>query len=1638
MAISFSQIFTSDQYSSNELNLLNAISIDVTFNPSTNYIEYIITDSNNSFKIVDEQYNRYSFPTDGTVTSNSISSIDFDPLSDIQTKNLNVGDYITHYNFFQNEADTTPYNKNVFLKEISSDRTEVVVGFINLSTSLQSIVDSLKVNNSDYFKEFYLNFGNGVICLANNIQISSNNTLTINLYEPLPSNINVNASFWIVTKIADTLSFAINITPDPFVPTVTNFPLKGPNFNLSTQDQVNNSTGYLDYNTLLQIQSVSSSNQIKSLLSSSGININIDYTDFKNFVHFSSAYQRLENFYYKVSQIESLNNQINSWSSVTNSSSSINNLQSQITSIITNFDNYDYYLYYNSSSWAWPKSNSALPYTLYSTGSAQVINWLGSGENLTGILGSASLYDERNQDSLYYSIPAYIRDDERNAPYYLFIEMMGQHYDNIWTYYKDVTNLHLADNRLDYGISKDLVAEALKSFGLKIYQNNFTSDDLYLSFLGYTSNSPSTTGSLPVSTNSFQDYINNYVTASYEASVNPLDDYNKEIYKRIYHNLPYLSKTKGTIPGLRALINCFGIPDTVLRISEFGGRDKDISTYDYFDQQFNYALDNTQNYNWISSSFILNPNWGAGGNRPESIQFRIKPYVPSNFDVSTTQSIFEISGSTDGYTTNLILFYTGSGLTTSSYGGSTVDPYYQYGTLTLDIKGNLGSLYTCSIYAPFFDGNWWSIMVNRSGSFGSDPGSGAHTFTLFAGSTGYYDGYDGNQIMNLYSSSTPTNTPTWGYSGSKITFFDTPINVYYSASDPFIGYAQEIRYWAATQSINSFKDYVMNPQSIDYSGENTYSSKLAARLPLGGDLYIGTKSVHPKVSGSWDTTSSFGNTAGVATNSNFSTYKTLTSTRLTTNVEPRFLNSPIVGLRGRVTDKIQIVSSSLPTGSVLSQYTSIEQSYPSLGSESPDVNLLEVAFSPQNEVNDDIIDSLGYFNIGEYIGDPRQVSSSATSYPDLNALSNNFFQKYFDSYDLNDYVRLIKYFDNSLFKMIKDFVPARTSLTTGVVIKQHLLERNKYPQPQVYNNQFQNINVYSSSAGLYEVSNYGEDLTYEGTIDTAFMSGGTGGTFDQYNILNDGSSSFEYGYRFNSSSAVFLTSSYINYLQQYPQYAGLIFGSSDPTGRFAYENGEIVALTSGIAKFKSTISCTDPVNIIISSSINGIITSSNNVPSFDTVSTSTPIPYIEGERFSTYVQGTTFPSTITTSTLQVYNLLPYSNQTWPQYYTSSIGISTIIHSTQDEFYNGELPGTEILVTTGELNPDNQFKAPILTNIYYIPTLYNPNITPDEVFLNTNTSPNPGEIYFWKGSSLIKINRIDANGVDQSALLSQLQSISVNFDEVGNTISYITSIQPQGDYYLYYVGQQSVPNDIVGNINDYSFLVSTSSYYAPLLTDPLTLPSNFNLLTGNTLNYFNTSSGVWTLGDTPNQIIQIQVSGNADIAVPTNLLLRVQANDTLIGSAVLLASGPGSGVTFNTIITFSSSFYHPIENDNIYIGLTRQGGGSTSILINNLYISASLLDSSSYNASSSLVIFNPSIANFDYNDYNPLLDNAETPQSSVVWMDIDYSQNPLVPVNFRTILNNSADRAFVQDSNYSSKAWSNLRYNGSRTNSFKNI
>jgi hypothetical protein len=1325
MALEISSLNPTSPYSLKDVNLINPTSIETTFNPNLDYIEYVVTTSNKSFIRIDYNYNRYKFPTDGTVTDNSISTIDIDPVLDLSSYQINTGDFITTYNFYRNELLTSYTNQDLFIKDISADRTELIVRY-NSNIDPVLIVNNFNSRNTGfYFSDFYLNFGDNNLVLANNISVNpDNNDILINLYQPLSNNISTQTKFWVVTAIADPLVFNIVSNPEPITPPILSFSLRGPNFNIGVNDQINNSTDYQTYNTLITSSLLSTSyNQLNNLMSSSGVEVNIDYTDFANFINFSSPVQRIKNFAYKVTQISASQAEINIINGALlgyDTSSNITILTNNINNIISNFDGYEYFLYYESSSYAWPKSNSTIPYTLFSPTSTQVINWLGNEDpyssNYGGILSSASVYNTNNPDYLVKSIPEYLKDDPQNAPYTTFIELIGQHFDNIWIYYKDVTNLYQADNRLDYGISKDLVSQALQSFGVKLYQNNFTTQDLYSSFLGYGTLNSETTGSLPVTAGSFQDYINNYVTASYEASVTPLDDYNKEIYKRIYHNLPYLAKTKGTIPGLRALINCFGVPDTVLRISEFGGRDKDTSTYDYFDQQFNYAFDsfydNNIGVNWLENTFELHPSWSANNNRPESIQLRLKTAgLTSTYH---SQSIFTIvSGSNNPYKqAGLTLLYTGSGYASASYSGSIPSASYQFAKLDFYPDTSFPNA-TASVYLPFFDEGWWSVMVNKSGS----------TYTLYAGNSLYYDGYDGNQIGYLASSSITTSSLAWP-GGSYFTLnADSFVNISGRNFTPFTGSYQELRFWARTGSVESFKDFIMNPQSIDYNGETDYANYLAHRLPLGADLITTTSSlarltsVHPKITGSWPTTQSFSSSAyGI----NNTVINAITNPWYTTNVGPRFLNSPVVGLKGRVTDKIQIVDSIYPTGSVLSQYMSIAQTFPISSSESPNVNLLEIAFSPQNEINDDIIDSLGYFNIGEYIGDPRQVSSSATSYPDLNTLSYNFFQKYFDTYDFQDYVKLIKYFDNSLFKMIKDFVPARTSLMSGVVIKQHILERNKYPQPQAE----------------------WEELDYSGSIDTAFISGSTGGTFNQYNVL---SSNQNYPFIISGSNFYISSSNRINYyLVSSSNSTVTVNNPTNNNFAWNYSTGELITYFNGtielfISGTNNPPSSPDLFRLYISSSIRGTIYDSSNTSAL-TQNIKVINSCSSEEKFSLWISNQ--DSIINTCSLQfgLSNIFPYSNQTWSQYYTGSTGVSTIIHSTQDEFYDGELPGTEFVITNGELNDANNFKYPSTTQNTYTPTLYISNITPLSDFLDINTSPNQGEIYLWFDTgSFLNIN-----------------------------------------------------------------------------------------------------------------------------------------------------------------------------------------------------------------------------------------------------------------------------------------------------------
>lgn len=559
-------------------SLITSNYINSQFGDVDDYLELYIYNENNDLLDIDYDASDYYPYLTTNPQNNTFSNISLDPEFDLKNRGFNRGALNIQYNFYKKLFNSS-YGLYYWIKEISQSRTEIklssqTISNLNIKNGFLNYQNYIATKN--YYPIFYLNFGNNQIIVANNAaytEDSDGSYLIIKLYEPLPSEFDLKSQLWIIDKVAESISFNVNIQVESKIDDNLNL-LRGPNYNVEINNKNGQTTPYYNYNNLLSSPVKSSYQKLLSYYEDKSVAINIDYSDFSNFIHFSSATERINNFVYKLELIESYKAQQGAQNSISGGSSnsnyissSIDVIQNSIDNIIEKFDTYEYFLYFNSSSFAWPKINNTQPYQLYSVTSSQAINFLGSIDTVPtnttqSILFLASEYDNRNKDLLRNSIPQYILDDSNNQPYITFIDMIGQHFDNIWIYYKDVSNRYNNTNNPNTGISLDLVADALKGFGVQLYTNSNVSNNLYYTLFGINED-----GSLLPPTGS--EVIATYVTSS--IATLPAQTIQKELYKRLYHNLPYLLKTKGTERGIKALISCFGIPDDILTVREFGG-----------------------------------------------------------------------------------------------------------------------------------------------------------------------------------------------------------------------------------------------------------------------------------------------------------------------------------------------------------------------------------------------------------------------------------------------------------------------------------------------------------------------------------------------------------------------------------------------------------------------------------------------------------------------------------------------------------------------------------------------------------------------------------------------------------------------------------------------------------------------------------------------------------------------------------------------------------------------------------------------------------------------------------------------------------------------------------------------------------
>jgi hypothetical protein len=638
--------------------------------------------------------------------------------------------------------------------------------------------------------------------------------------------------------------------------------------------------------------------------------------------------------------------------------------------------------------------------------------------------------------------------------------------------------------------------------------------------------------------------------------------------------------------------------------------------------------------------------------------------------------------------------------------------------------------------------------------------------------------------------------------------------------------------------------------------------------------------------------------------------------------------------------------------------------------------------------------------------------------------------------------------------MIKDFVPARASLASGVVIKQHILERNKYPQPQVNNySTIANVGFDNFTSALFIPGDttVGTSISYPLTASGIYALSITG------SITEDAIDSTYYIRLYDSNSTLIatldsFTSTPFGTFSFTGSYSGTI-----PVGSYIYFSADPGAGTFQINNFTTLLQLANPYYTPYTTqdiSVSGTVAPQWNDYNPGTI-----------ENFSGGTGGTmdmfnglsTSPvGTNGTGPNNIFNI----TQSWYETANTPLGPVLILHDAQDEFYDGEFSGSILTVTTQSLNQSYPLDniASYYKQVHYYGTSSVEDNTFEGLFLNNITSPKTGSILFYNEPTMVlgspsyqlfntkylKIAKIDCSGSNNTNILGDITSAKIYNDVAEQYVNYnLTVLNELPNYYIYEVAtsQSYAPASFPNQVLNYyaSESKTTSQGISTPLVGTYPIISNYQTELGDILNYFNLSTGLYTLGDTPNSqlIISASVTNAGDASAGSgNAFIEVLRN----GVRTQLASSLSFTTTSPTTVKLSTTYYG-LVGDQIYVRATKNGAApTTDYTVTNVQLLVT--QSRAVSSSNCLpVIFEPYFTqpNYYYSDYNPTMNNIDAERLSTIYDEVSYYPGITTPTNFDVIISGSAVKAAVQDSNYTSKRITDPRYNGVKsTNQYLNI
>jgi hypothetical protein len=439
-------------------------------------------------------------------------------------------------------------------------------------------------------------------------------TLVFKMYEPLPRSVQPNQQIWVskiqsipiieqVTLINEDLKECIELTPD------FGQNLCGENIGFQLYDDIISSGSASSTSVLsefvsgsgfdlktLQIPFASSSKEIEGSLL-----VDSDSTwGWNNFVKYSSAEERVNNFLYKIKLMEFYDTkieQLESGSYYTGSAGMIKEIQTNtenIQKVKDNFDAFESFLYTSSSLSGLTYPGAGQNEVSHSTDSDSV-SWYSS------IIDSAQHYDYYNKDLLVNNLPNHVRTSEDSEQFKMFFHMMGNHFDVLWSYTKALAETKNLEHKYELGIKDTLVSSMLKSMGWDAKMGK-KAQALWEFAFGENSDGTSTSS----------------MTGK---------ERQQEVWRRLLNNLPYLMKHKGSGRAVKAALACYGVPSSMLTVLEFGGpRNSDGGT-----SKISFE-DRTAAINISGSNSIIVPwkEYTETLDHPQSVEIRVNSEVKQN------------------------------------------------------------------------------------------------------------------------------------------------------------------------------------------------------------------------------------------------------------------------------------------------------------------------------------------------------------------------------------------------------------------------------------------------------------------------------------------------------------------------------------------------------------------------------------------------------------------------------------------------------------------------------------------------------------------------------------------------------------------------------------------------------------------------------------------------------------------------------------------------------------------------------------------------------------------------------------------------------------------------------------------------